>query len=266
MVLVKVDKKPKYFRTTGYMYDATDPHDLRKFHKALHDINEKYKNFEIQDAKPLLNKTKGIIGWDIPWTPSKWVLELYPELKTPNMYNPKYEGSPPRIIFGRASFTPSASLKFINFLQQKQPSVWNNINNEFIYSSSPKLVKTHGTGEESLHKFIMDDTKRVTMCAWAKHARVMYKCKSTKTLCIIDPWKQKVRLPVKWKNVIMKCGYTTTFVQREAEQGIGEGSCVLMSFVRLLMISKMGDKGATIALEPTHFDYIVLVSKLKRSK
>ena len=66
--------------------------------------------------------------------------------------------------------------------------------------------------------------------------------------------------------MITKCGYNTSFVQRDAEQGFGEGSCVLMSFVRLLMISKMGDKGATIVLGPNHFDYIVMVSKLKRSK
>lgn len=75
---------------------------------------------------------------------------------------------------------------------------------------------------------------------WNRHARILIKNMETRTVEILDPWKQSIELDIltQFRELATDSGWNVVFVKRRTvDQVRGEGSCVLVAFARLLYIA-----------------------------
>lgn len=123
---------------------------------------------------------------------------------------------------------------------------------------------------ETWLKTAQETKKKISILdiGWGHHARFAYVDHTTRKIHLFDPWMQnldKGRMKGSQgfnylKRVFAKNNYQLNFVQRPAEQAFGEGSCVIMSLVRVLMVSQLGLEGATIL--PLPYEWIIFTFRL----
>ena len=99
-------KKPLYNSVHGYMYfkNAQNPNMLGHLYDMLLVLDKKYIGYSIQEDVAPLDKSFGIIGWDIPYTDPKWVVDI-----VGNKWDPKFNPTIDKdeiIQFGKSSITP----------------------------------------------------------------------------------------------------------------------------------------------------------------
>jgi len=110
---------------------------------------------------------------------------------------------------------------------------------------------------------------KVVLVAWASHARFMYIEPKTNKAHIFDPWMTTLggkgggrgSKGFKYLQKVMSAqGFDLSFVERPAEQGYGEGSCGVMTLVRVLLCAYKGLEGTTML--PLPLEWVVFVFRL----
>jgi len=236
-------KRALYNKVHGYMY-FKNPENMKKLsylQELLLVLDKKYAAYTIQDEVAPLNKTFGIIGWDIPYTDPKWVTDIVGSNWDPKL-NPSIDQN--KIIrFGKIGI----SVKMINksvLLLRKHDKDFNRLSSTYYKSDISEFFK---------------ETATVAFCAWGHvlHARCMLRDDVGKTVYFIDPWKQRLEnkeIP----GICQANGYKCEFIVRKPEQ-LDEGSCTAIAFMRAIMAAKFGKVGLTMDMP---LEYIVLTSRL----
>ena len=264
----------------AFFYGFRDhANQLFRLNLASRKALETFRKWEIdRSTAPMNKKDFGVINWDLPYTPAAWALELHPTLGTPDPMNPRV--NPDRTIHFHRSNCAVAWFDFDSFvpwLRKRQPGRWDNICPDPVMyhaKATAEHAAYHRRSDAALQAFLRNPKQTVVFLAWGMtsgtrtHARVGYKCESTrgdgeKSLCVIDPWQQHGE-GFPGSHLVREEGFSMRFVARDVEQGMAEGSCGLMSLVRVLAISQLGDRGATDRIDSNMFDYIMVVSRIKR--
>ena len=178
----------------------------------------------------------GVIGFDTPLSVPDWAKTLFPSIRSwsdskfPSLTEQR------RIQFGKSGQYCSTAERVLSYVRSKL---------EGQYPKFATIFTTQLTDRTASYtaNFLSDAGVTCGLAAWGHHARILYKDEATKTLKVYDPWKQNVTPPSWLKSYAENAGYTVTFVVREAEQQVGEGSCQLQATMRVLMASQMGEFG-----------------------
>lgn len=95
---------------------------------------------------------------------------------------------------------------------------------------------------EQMIEFI-NSMQTIAIGAWNRHARILIKQSSTKTVEIIDPWKCTIESEIldTFNHSTSTIDWNVIFVNRKiVDQSRGEGSCALVAFSRLLYLASTG--------------------------
>jgi hypothetical protein len=95
---------------------------------------------------------------------------------------------------------------------------------------------------EQILEFI-NSVHTIAIGSWNRHARILIKQTSTKTVEILDPWKRTIESEIldKFNHSTNTIDWNVIFVKRKiVDQAHGEGSCVLVAFARLLYLASTG--------------------------
>lgn len=261
-----------YNRKWGMMYMKNEVNlkALKQFQACVNYINDLYKGRRVgKDIAPL-DKTFGIVGWDVPceepdWllaiTGSKWDRKLNPAVTARGVWT-----------FGKCAISAKAAEKAMAHLVKQSKNgrkVWESLFAEYIYFK-PGGACWSSSIETSLKKFLKDDAKRVAWLGWGRHARCCYKDPVKNLITVIDPWKQNQQKTKAFKDIgrtihtLSDGRYSMSFMNRTADQG-SEGSCTAIALMRAIMMAEYGLSGATRPVDCT--DAILtsrLISKFRR--
>jgi hypothetical protein len=144
-------------------------------------------------------------------------------------------------------------------MRKKHPHLW--------WSDGPPNEKARSTTE--LNKdhpwctFLHSDRKSLQL-SWTGHARTVFR--DGNTLYVFDPWMQTIdkgnqkgnpgfrfiqkALDTLSENGSLKVKYTLVFTPQAKDQGPGDKSCTMFSYIRGLMLDTFGWKGASMPIPP----------------
>lgn len=228
---------------TKYKYNL---YAVEAYMKVIAYVNRLYAGRTIEPEVPTLDKAIGTLNWDVRFKPQSWLLEAAVVIKfdryivAPSKNNPIRAG-PSMFEFKRCGMSDSGTKAAIKHLQEKTGGYQNIVTS----GNFSDLLKT--------------DSLTCMPVAWASHARLAFKAIDEKKIYFIDPWKQNIRIPKEYVKAASNLGYEVEFVQRAAEQFRGEGSCVFVAFMRMIMCSRTGKAGLTADIDD---DYAVLAYHL----
>jgi hypothetical protein len=200
----------------------------------------------------------GIVGWDIPYTPAKWVTaatgfdwnpKLNPVLTKQKTWIFHTEDSLLGIIDGTIGFIRDCSSRFTRLYPQVI-----NLNTDGIYDGLLGLV------DES-HSYT------TALIGWQEHMRFLYHDSKTKTLIFYDPWKSNQDKTPYFKTIVKDCrkllGYKAIFHNRLKDQSF-EGSCVINALARVLMICDHGNSSVDWEWTSKTYDYPIFAARAFR--
>jgi hypothetical protein len=246
-------KNPLYNRKYGYMYFKTDANKtvLSRWHNCSLELNEKYQGYVVvPDDKPL-DKSYGIIGYDVAFNQMPFVDFLVPG-KWDDRLNPRIEPNG-TVTFQKCSIKVDVYDRAIQMLQKKDAFL-NAYPRTIHFSSQLKR-------QQDLIDMVQSSKYTTGLISWDSHARFFFKDDKLKIVYIYDPWKQKAggsRHYIEINQIIKDQGYTTKFVARGTKDQGNEGSCLASAMVRVIMISLEGQSGATDAID---FNCVLLTSR-----
>ena len=245
---------------------------LTKFQACVNFINDVYRGRRVgKDVAPL-DKTHGIVGWDVPCEEPEWLTKI-----TGSKWDPKMN---PRVTptgqwyFSKCAIAQNVIEKVIGYLHKQTKDgrkTWSSL--------FPYYIDFRGDGstwstaqQHLLHRFLMDDSQQVLMVAWGRHARTFFKDPVKNLITVIDPWIKNVDRTATFKKIaatiwaLSENRFRMNFLNRVADQG-AEGSCVALALIRAILMAEYGISGATRAIHCT--DAILtsrLISKFRRAQ
>jgi hypothetical protein len=252
--------RPKFFKNVGWTYFKNEHNfaTLARLQRAIDNTNYLFKDHTIvPEEAPLQTGVKnGIIGWDFPFEVPEWVNKI-----VGNGWDPKFNPAIHETVFtfSKQAIKLDATERAIDFLRKKTKDgekVWIGLNNDYIYGSHKKFYDP-----SKLIAFLRDDRSVSTIISWSKHARFGFKDSNLKTFTVFDPWKTTAR-GKRFKHIVdlaKKEGYTMTFQRRGFKDQGSEGSCVVVSLMRAILIAEYGIDGATMKVP---YEYAILTQRL----
>ena len=247
--------KPRYVKNKGWMYykSPTNIRILAKFQDAINKTNDNFRNYEIINDVSPKNKSFGIIGWDVPFDEPKWLIDITGD-NWDRKYNPIILENN-TFLFNKCAISVKSAEKAIEIIRKKSKNgiyPWKSIFPIYIGFPNDNDIA-------ELIMFLQSKNYNTSFIGWSKHARFAYKEKDV--LYIYDPWKQNIygKTFTQIKEIARSVGYNTIFVKRPYDQGAGEGSCVNISLVRMILLSEFGKEGATMKIP---YEYAILAQRL----
>lgn len=251
------EKSPLFNKKWGYMY-FKNPENLKELYRlfsAAKAANRKYRGYVIATKGPQ-DKKWGILGWDVKYKDPQWVTDI-----TGTDWRPR--SNPEMLkdgtwIFRKCSFSTVAANKALVKVRKAEKNgekVW-----QSVYPKTLEYKKGRLTNSQDWHQFVEKSIYRVALAGWAGHARYIYKDDKNKDFYFYDPWMQSLGRSPALRTVKDEFPeWTVKFENRLKEQGMGEGSCAVVAFIRTILSGEYGKAGVTMKIPPS---YAVLGSRI----
>jgi hypothetical protein len=232
-------------------YTKVYPSFLRKLIIAITTnlmlLDNLFKINNIVVTNDFTEKTTGHLGGEviinIP-TELLHLTEYFNEQSLSHQNNPQ-KVSEGRFNFNKNGLTHSIANKLIGEIH----TYLNKLDNPLTKQNASKLYESYIVSYD-ISDFIQSD-KEIAVCGWNRHSRVIVKSKTNPNeIIVIDPWMKYI--PRSLVPELQNANPTITFtmLQRSIKDQLnGEGSCVLCSMSRLLMIvSEYEDDGLLLEI------------------
>jgi hypothetical protein len=166
----------------------------------------------------------GILGLEVPFDIDERYEELFDIQDIESDSNPSKK-SPGIFLFGKNGISLAIVNQMANYVSKITGF-------EHVYPSEIKESK-------QLIQFI-NSSQTIGIGTWNRHARILIKQTNTNTVEIIDPWKSVIE-----EETLDKFNYSANLIdwnimfvkRRIIDQLIGEDSCVLVAFARLMYLA-----------------------------
>lgn len=184
------------------------------------------KNNKIIITQNYTTSPIGILGLEVPLVIPEIYSKIFQKEEIRCDSNP-IKKSPGIFIFGKNKI----SSENLDLMAKKASTV---IGFEHVYSLKIK-------DPESLLQFI-SSPQTIAIGVWNRHAKIIIKQKEKKIIEILDPWKQHIEKNIlnQFNIHIKNYNWNVIFICRQLkDQVVGEDSCVLVAFARLLYLASI---------------------------
>lgn len=184
------------------------------------------KNNRIIITQNYTTSVTGVLGLEVPFDIPEIYSEIFEKEEIKCDSNP-IKKSPGIFVFGKNKISSENS----DLMAETASKI---IGFEHVYSLKIK-------DSESLLQFIFSP-QTIAIGIWNRHAKILIKQKEKKIIEILDPWKPHIE-----KNILDQFNFhikiynwNVIFISREIkDQFLGEDSCVLVAFARLLYLASI---------------------------
>lgn len=220
---------------------------------AINVVHDKYVGAKLIKDPPL-EKTVGVIGYDIPFDEPDWLKEAVPG-EWDSAMNPFREGR--RLAFNVCGFQNTMTnclLPALRSVQVNGTLPFNKIHPEMF--AIPLSGMTPEKSADFIVSKIMTSEAAIFLGGWEHHAKIVVKIGDGRWL-LLDSWQQEPRgTDYTFLAAAARAGINAAFHAREPEQQ-SDGSCMPVDIVRAAEMSAHDNVDG-----PQHNEIIMLVHRL----